>query len=156
MHKGCSYTYPPLSIARYSFIQLSEMDQCRVTKLAQGFNPAGQDLNLGPLSRESDALLLSRCALRILLSYLSDVMNLCLTRWWGEELVVSLAMISPGHHHLFILIWYMWKIWEYFVSCARSLRQLLILANKEHSCLICFNVFSRILFLAVGIMLCRV
>ena len=25
MHKGCSYTYPPLSITRYSFIQLSEV-----------------------------------------------------------------------------------------------------------------------------------
>ena len=28
--EGCSYTYPPLSIARYSFIQLSELEQCRV------------------------------------------------------------------------------------------------------------------------------
>ena len=25
MHEGCSYTYPPLPIARYSFIQLSEL-----------------------------------------------------------------------------------------------------------------------------------
>ena len=32
MHEGCSYTYPPLSIARYSFIQLSELEQCRVKK----------------------------------------------------------------------------------------------------------------------------
>ena len=30
MREGWSYTYPPLSIARYSFIQLSEMEQCRV------------------------------------------------------------------------------------------------------------------------------
>ena len=30
MREGCSYTYPPLSIARYSFIQLSELEQCRV------------------------------------------------------------------------------------------------------------------------------
>ena len=35
MCKGC--TYPPLSIARYSFIQLSELEQCRVKKPAQGF-----------------------------------------------------------------------------------------------------------------------
>ena len=35
----CSYTYPPLSIARYSFIQLSELEQCTVIKLAQGFTP---------------------------------------------------------------------------------------------------------------------
>ena len=38
MREGCSYTYPPLSIVRYSFIQLSELEQCRVKKLAQGFN----------------------------------------------------------------------------------------------------------------------
>ena len=37
MCKGCSYKYPPLSIARYSFMQLSELEQCRVNKLAQGF-----------------------------------------------------------------------------------------------------------------------
>ena len=33
MREGCSYTYPPLSIARYSFIQLRELEQCRVKKL---------------------------------------------------------------------------------------------------------------------------
>ena len=38
MCEGCSYTYPSLSIARCSFIQLSELEQCRVKKLAQGFN----------------------------------------------------------------------------------------------------------------------
>ena len=42
MHKGCSYTYLPLSIVRYSFIQLSELEQCRVKKLAQGFNTAAR------------------------------------------------------------------------------------------------------------------
>ena len=30
--EGCSYTYPPLSIARYSFKQLSELEQCRFKK----------------------------------------------------------------------------------------------------------------------------
>ena len=39
---NCSYTYPSLSIARYSFIQLSEYEQCRVKKLAQGFNTAAR------------------------------------------------------------------------------------------------------------------
>ena len=63
IREGCSYTYPPLSIAMYSFIQLSELGQCRVKKLAQGFNTAAQDLNPGPLSRESEALPLSHCAL---------------------------------------------------------------------------------------------
>ena len=36
--------------ARYSFIQLSELEHCRVKKLAQGFNSAAQDSNPGPLS----------------------------------------------------------------------------------------------------------
>ncbi|KAK2185279.1 hypothetical protein NP493_241g06051 [Ridgeia piscesae] len=39
MREGCSYTYPPLSIARYSFIQLSELEQCRVNKIAQVLTP---------------------------------------------------------------------------------------------------------------------
>ena len=43
----------------YSFIQLSELEQCRVKKLAQGFNTAAQDSNLGPFSRQSEALPLS-------------------------------------------------------------------------------------------------
>ena len=51
----------PLSIARYSFIQLSELEQCRVTKLAQGFNTAAQDSNPGSLSQGSEALPLSHC-----------------------------------------------------------------------------------------------
>ena len=42
MRGGCSYTYPPLSIARYSFIQLSELEQCRVKKLTQCFNTAAR------------------------------------------------------------------------------------------------------------------
>ena len=56
--EGCSYIYPPLSMARYSIIQLSELEQCRVKKLAQGFNTAAQDSNPGSRSRESEALLL--------------------------------------------------------------------------------------------------
>ena len=63
MREGCSYTYTPLSIVRYSFIQLSELEQCRVTKLAQGFTTAAQDSNPGSRSRESEALPLSHCAL---------------------------------------------------------------------------------------------
>ena len=37
MREGCAYTYPPLSIARYSFIQPSELEQCRVNKLPKVF-----------------------------------------------------------------------------------------------------------------------
>ena len=59
MREGCSYTYPPLSIHRYSFIQLSELEQCRLKKLAQSFNTTAQDSNPGSRSRESEALLLS-------------------------------------------------------------------------------------------------
>ena len=65
MREGCSYTYPPLSIVKYSFIQLSELEQCRVKKLAQGFNTAAQDSNPGSRSRESEALPLSHCALHM-------------------------------------------------------------------------------------------
>ena len=57
--EGCSYTYPPLSIARYSCIQLSELEPCRV----KGFNTAAQDSNPGSRSRESGALPLRHCAL---------------------------------------------------------------------------------------------
>ena len=62
MREGCLYIYPPLSIARYSFIHLSELEQCRMKKLAQGFNTAAQDSNPGSRSRESEALPLSHCA----------------------------------------------------------------------------------------------
>ena len=60
MREYCSYTYPPLSIAS---IQLSELEQCRVKKLAQGFNTTAQDSNPGSHSRESKAVPLSHCAL---------------------------------------------------------------------------------------------
>ena len=39
MREGCSYTYPQLSIARYSFIQLSELELCRVKKIAKVLTP---------------------------------------------------------------------------------------------------------------------
>ena len=42
MREDCSYTYPPLSIGRYSFVQLSELEQCRVKTRAQGFNTAAR------------------------------------------------------------------------------------------------------------------
>ena len=59
--EGRSYTYPPLSIARYSFIQLSELEQCRVNKLAQGFNTTVQDSNPGSLYKSR---VRSHCALQ--------------------------------------------------------------------------------------------
>ena len=63
MREGWLYTYAPLSIARYSFIQLSELEQCKVKKLAQDLNTAAQDSNPGSRSRESEALPLSHCTL---------------------------------------------------------------------------------------------
>ena len=62
MREGCSYTYPPLSIVRYSFIQLSELEQYRVKKLARCLNTAAQDSNPGSRSQECEALPLSHCA----------------------------------------------------------------------------------------------
>ena len=64
MYKGYLYTYPPLSIARYSFTQLSELE-----KIAQGFNISAQDSNPGSLSRQSEALPLSHCALHVSLAH---------------------------------------------------------------------------------------
>ena len=61
--EGCLYTYPPPSIARYPSIQLSELEQCRVKKLAQGFNTAAQVSNPGSRSQGFEALPLSHCAL---------------------------------------------------------------------------------------------
>ena len=57
IREGCSYTYPPLSIARYSLMELSELKQCTVK------NVVHQKSNLGSLSRESEALPVSHCAL---------------------------------------------------------------------------------------------
>ena len=37
IREGCSYTYPPVSIARYSCIQLSELEQCRVKETCPRF-----------------------------------------------------------------------------------------------------------------------
>ena len=76
MREGCSYTYPPLFIVSYSFKQLSELEQCRVEKLAQGFNTAAQDSNPGSRSRESGALPLSHCALCVTKGHPRDS-NIC-------------------------------------------------------------------------------
>ena len=58
MREGCSYTYPPLSIARYSFL-FSWVKWSNVE-----WKHRSQDSNPGSRSRESEALLLSHCALR--------------------------------------------------------------------------------------------
>ena len=39
MHEGCSYTYPPLYVAMYFFIQLSELKQCRVENSPKVLTP---------------------------------------------------------------------------------------------------------------------
>ena len=65
MREGCSYTYPPLSTARYSFIQLSELEQGRVKKTAQGFTRQHRTRNSGPLCRDSDVLPRSHSATTI-------------------------------------------------------------------------------------------
>ena len=69
MHEGCSYTYPLLSIAKYSFIQLSELEQCRVKTLAEGFHTAAKDSNPGARSREFETIPLSHCALQLATQY---------------------------------------------------------------------------------------
>ena len=63
MREGCSYTYPPLSIVKYSFIQLSELEQCRVKQNCPRFLHRSQDSNPGSRSRESEAVPVRHCAL---------------------------------------------------------------------------------------------
>ena len=55
-HPAVCYKY--IYIARYSFIQLSELEQCGVNKHAQGFNTAANDSNPGYLT-----VPLNHCAL---------------------------------------------------------------------------------------------
>ena len=86
MREGCSYTYPPLSIVRYSFIQLSELEQCRVKKLAQGFNTAAQDSNPGSRSRESEALLLNHCALQIYRLHICPLCGIFYFLWHRHQI----------------------------------------------------------------------
>jgi len=51
IREGHSYTYPPLSIARYTFIQLRELEQWTVKKCAQDFNTEALHSNPGYRSR---------------------------------------------------------------------------------------------------------
>ena len=50
--------------SQVSFIQLSELEQCRVKKLTRGFNTAAQDSNPGSCSREPEALPMNNGALK--------------------------------------------------------------------------------------------
>ena len=102
MREDCSY--PTLSIARCSFIQLSELEKCRVKKLAQGFSTAAQDSNVGSLSRESEVLILSQCALYVLCIYVS----LFLLDEFISNLIIYLT--------LFILFYLIYLIHSYFIS----------------------------------------
>ena len=100
MHEGCSYTYPPLYIARYSFIQPSELEQCRVKKIAQRFNIAAQDLKPGSRSRESKALPLSHYAL-INLYISSGSFPTTRTRWRCStncHLVIMPSIFEVSRH----------------------------------------------------------
>ena len=55
------HMYSPLSVSRSSFIQLSELDQCKVKKFVQGFTRKHR-FKSGSFSRESDVLPMSHCA----------------------------------------------------------------------------------------------
>ena len=66
MRDGCLFKFPPLSIARYLknylFIQLSELEQCKVKKLPN-VSRAAHDLYPGSLSREFEVLPLNHSTL---------------------------------------------------------------------------------------------
>ena len=68
MCEGCLYNYLPLSIVRYSFIQLNELEQYKVNELAHSFKRE-QDSNPGPVSLEFEALPVSHCTLHILYTH---------------------------------------------------------------------------------------
>ena len=108
MCEGCSYIYPPVSIARYSLIQLSELARCRMSRsssrveLAQGFNTAAQDSNPGFLSGESEALPLSHCAL---FKYLGKQASMHFIR--GVIFIFNYILCSVWHLNIHIL----WMDW---------------------------------------------
>ena len=52
LREDCSFRYPPLSVARYSFIQLSELWQCGMNDIAKGKASKRQENNLNPSSLE--------------------------------------------------------------------------------------------------------
>ena len=58
MREGCAHPYPPLSIStRYSFIQLGELEQCRMkNKCVQGFTTAAQYSDPGSCSPTPEPL----------------------------------------------------------------------------------------------------
>ena len=100
MHEDGLYTYPPLSIASYSFIQLSELEQCRMKKLAQGFNTAAYNSNLDSSSRESEALPLSHCTLQTYatFSYCTHVFYVYKRAVIpGELLLIILSVLAAGN-----------------------------------------------------------
>ena len=64
MREGCVYTYPvQCTVYNQVVIHIAEWTGATQSKkLAQGFNTAAQDSNLGPLNQESEALPLSHCS----------------------------------------------------------------------------------------------
>ena len=69
MREGYSYIYPPLSIIRFSFIQLSEPEECRAKILVHFFYTAAQDSYAGSCIRESEALLMGYCVLQSIVDH---------------------------------------------------------------------------------------
>ena len=65
MREDCSYTYPPLSIARYSFIQLSELEQCRVKNFPMALTPQHTIRNCVLLVESPKLYPLNHCTLRV-------------------------------------------------------------------------------------------
>ena len=61
----CVHKYSSLYIARFSFIQPSKLEQCRVKKTSLTFSTAAHDSKPDPLSRKSDALPLSHCVISV-------------------------------------------------------------------------------------------
>ena len=87
----------------YSFIQLSELEQCKEEKLAQSFNTAAQGSNPGSLSRESEALPLSHRALQKGLD-MTTPFRRCLYRSLEKKLCNSSILFIQSAYLLYACI----------------------------------------------------
>ena len=56
LHEDYAFTYPPLSIASYSLIELSELGQCGVKETVQASKKQREDSNPDSVVGESDIL----------------------------------------------------------------------------------------------------
>ena len=92
----------------YSFIQLSELEQYKEEKLAQGFNIAAQGSNLDSLSRESEALPLSHRALQMGLD-MTTSFGRCLCRSLYKKFCNTNILFIQSAYLLYLCLFVRWE-----------------------------------------------